>query len=105
MIEELDNTIFDLERICIKGEMIQCKLTVNEQDLITTSLPEDYVKTILAKNIAEKLLESKLINFTKLKSPESFAVTYIARAAIVPKDITQEIIKTAQSKGFLKVNP
>ena len=64
MIEEFDNTTFDLERICIKGEMIQCKLSVPEQDLITTSLPEDYVKTILAKNIAEKLLESKLINFT-----------------------------------------
>lgn len=105
MIETYDNTTFNLEKICIKGDMLQCTLNLSELDLFNIPLHEDFIKTELAKKLAITLLENNYINFTKTKNQVDMSVTYIARAAVVPKDMVQELVKTAQVKGFLKVNP
>lgn len=91
----------DLEVIAIKGDLVTAKLDVPSDRFNNLNYDivdyEAYVKQHLAQILARQLLESKQIYFSKLDNHHSFTKSYMARVCVVPKDITQEIVKTVKN--------
>ena len=70
----------------VQGEMLTASVTMSEIQEMTTA--ERSIKIQLANLIAEELLRSKFISFTK-KKDVSGSTNYLARAYLVPSDMVQ----------------
>jgi hypothetical protein len=87
----------NLETISIKGNLVVAELDVSA-DRFTNDIDfEAHVKQHLSQMLAKNLLESKQIYFSMLKDPNTFRISYKARVCVVPKDLTQEIVKTVKN--------
>lgn len=73
----------------IKGEMLNAKITLTETQELTLNIAnvEVGMKERLANMIAEELLKSKYISFTKKR--DVYGLHYFARAFVVPSDMVQ----------------
>ena len=78
----------------IKGEMLRAIISVTEYEKITMDIAtsEMQIKHRMANMIAEELLRSKFILFTK-REEITGGTHYLARAFIVPSDDVQ-LLKT-----------
>ena len=74
----------------VQGEMLKASVTISELQEMTlnTATAERSIKIQLANLIAEELLRSKFISFTK-KKDVSGSTIYLARAYVVPADMVQ----------------
>lgn len=90
---------FNVNDYAIKGEMLTAELIFSDSDLkASNEYEETYrIKKLLANKIAEKLMLSKYITFTKKKEAYSHEeTTYLARAFVVPSadvQIVRQLIK------------
>lgn len=82
---------FNVNDYAIKGELLTAELIFSDFDLNTSGkYEENYIKKLLADKIAEKLMLSKYIAFTKKKEAYSQEkIIYLARTFVVPSDDVQ----------------
>jgi len=73
----------------IQGQMLNAKITLTEAQELTLNIAnvEVGMKEHLANMIAEELLKSKYISFTKKR--DASGLHYFARAFVVPSDMVQ----------------
>ena len=73
----------------IQGQMLNAKITLTETQELTLNIAnvEVGMKEHLANMIAEELLKSKYISFTKKR--DASGLHYFARAFLVPSDMVQ----------------
>jgi len=73
----------------IQGQMLNAKITLTEAQELTLNIAnvEVGMKEHLANMIAEELLKSKYISFTKKR--DVYGLHYFARAFVVPSDMVQ----------------
>jgi len=74
----------------IKGTLLVVSHNVNEKDFVVTL----QLKHALATKLAEYLINSDLIEFTKIEEPTNCMTRYYARVCLVPKNIVQILKKT-----------
>lgn len=74
----------------IQGEMLMASVIMSELQEMTSDIAtaERNIKIHLANLIAEELLSSKFISFSK-KKDVSGSTNYLARAYVVPADMVQ----------------
>ena len=75
----------------IQGEMLMASVSMSELQEMTSDIAtaERNIKIHLANLIAEELLSSKFISFSKKKEGFSGRTIYLARAYLVPADMVQ----------------
>lgn len=100
-ISDTHCNIINLDSICIKGELVTAEMQVSVDQLYNLNDDiidfEKYVKQHLSQILAKSLLDSKQIYFSKLENPKTSRISYMARVSVVPKDVTQEIVKTVKN--------
>jgi predicted transcriptional regulator YdeE len=86
--QSLNDTLSETQHV-IKGEMLNAKITLTEAQELTLNIAnvEVGMKEHLANMIAEELLKSKYISFTKKR--DIYGLHYFARAFVVPSDMVQ----------------
>jgi len=86
--QSLNDTLSETQHV-IKGEMLNAKITLTEAQELTLNIAnvEVGMKERLANMIAEELLKSKYISFTKKR--DVYGLHYFARAFVVPSDMVQ----------------
>jgi hypothetical protein len=83
----------------IKGEMIVVSYKIKEWDTLVKPvkpLDKDDIKKILAGQVAEYILENKMVEFTQSKEPSTGDTIVRARCYLVPSSevqIIREILK------------
>lgn len=75
----------------IKGEMLLGTMVYSEA--VMRTIGKDEIKRQLATQLAEKMLESKFIEFTQVRDDTQMSVTVRARAYVVP-DTQVKILRT-----------
>lgn len=76
----------------IKGTLLVVSHTMSEKDLMMGNTLQ--LKHALATKLAECLVDSDLIEFTKIEEPTNFMTRYYARVCLVPRNIVQILKKT-----------
>lgn len=86
---------FPLSEGHVQGEMILAEIDVTDLELTKMNLDHDSfkneVKKQLANNIAEQLLNNKLIEFTKIEDIHTGNTKFKARAFLTPDNKVREI--------------
>jgi coproporphyrinogen III oxidase-like Fe-S oxidoreductase len=86
--KNMDDALKETQHV-IQGEMLNAKITLTEAQELTLNIAnvEIGMKEHLAKIIAQELLKSKYISFTKKRDVSG--LHYLARAFLVPSDMVQ----------------
>lgn len=77
----------------IKGTLLVISHSVNEKVFMRMGNTLQ-LKHALATKLAEYLINSDLIEFTKIEEPTNCMTRYYARVCLVPKNIVQILKKT-----------
>jgi hypothetical protein len=86
----------------IRGNMYVAKFnamgsTAFAMTAVETQSHKDYIKRILAQELASDIMHSGAISYTKMQDPKSLDTIYLARCFLVPNEDVQ-ILRTLHSK-------
>lgn len=73
----------------IGGKLLKCSTEVTAQQIISFGGEpafNDYIKLQMSKDIANYMLNNRLIEFTRMKNPETVSTRITARCYLVPDD-------------------
>ena len=86
------NTVVDFETVdhLIQGKMVACVLNVNEDQFM---YDKDLIRMKMASDMAQFMIDNKLIEFTQQKNYSDLSLTIRARAFVTPDNMVK-IIRT-----------
>jgi hypothetical protein len=94
------NSVFIGQEEFIKGEMVTVQNVVKDFEITQMMIDADNfkqeMKKKLAHQIAEKLLENKLVEFTKQENLNTNEITFRARAYLVKDDKVRTLRKYSE---------
>jgi len=96
----IQDTSFGPVEDFIQGEMVTSQVVVKDSEVVQMMIdPDNFkqeMKIKLALEIAEKLLENKLVEFTKQENLNTNEITFRARAYLVKDDKVRTLRKHSE---------